>query len=234
MARASIAVALLTVLLPAASAAQIAEPLPAGRFAFAPFVGLRVGHTVEFTDQVGSAGATVTETLEVDGGPTIGAALHVPLVGRLSAVGSATWSFSEEGTLTVSGDDAASVDDVNDSGTILFARAGLGYQFVDTEPESRVRSVAAVLSVGPVAARLDSGGLTGVDPQWHWGVAIGADALLPLGERGLHFYLAADDYLMFWAGEKLPTRRASPGAFTDRDAESSNILTLRAGLAYRF
>lgn len=237
MARVSAAVVLLTGLLPAAAAAQITEPLPAGRFSAAAFVGLRVGHTIEFTDQVGAPGAStsVTETLDIDGGPTVGAALNVPIGGRLSVVGSATWAFSEEGTLTISGDQAG-VEDQDDTGSILFARAGIGYQFVDTEPESRVRSVAAVLSVGPVAARLDPGDAAGAEAAWHWGAAIGADALVPLGESGLHAYLAADDYLMFWRGEDLPARRTSVpvGAVTERDADSSNILTLRAGFAYRF
>ncbi|MEN8375126.1 MAG: hypothetical protein ABFS34_06715 [Gemmatimonadota bacterium] len=237
MARITAAVALLTALLPAMSGAQIAQPVPAGRLSVAPFVGLRIGHTVEFTERVGAPGATTsrTETLDVDGGSTVGAAVNVPLGGRLSVVGSATWSFAEEGTLTTTGDEGSGVTDISDTGTLLFTRAGLGYQFVDTEPESRVRTVAAVLSAGPVFVRADPGDLIAADPEWHWGAAIGAEAFVPLGNSGAHVYLAADDYIMFWDADKLPSRATSPiGAAGERDADSSNVLTLRAGLAYRF
>lgn len=235
MKRAGAVAALFVALMPATALAQIVGPVPAGQLTIAPFVGIRVGHSVEFTDQVGAPGAStaVTERLEVDGGPTVGAALHVPIGGRVLVVGSGTWAFSEEGSLEVSGSGGSAAGDSDDTGSIFFARAGLGYQFVDTEPESRIRSVAAVLSAGPVAARLDPGDAAG-DSEWHWGLAIGADAIVPLGDSPLHLYIGADDYLMFWDGERLPARRAAPGAVTERNADSSNILTLRAGVGLRF
>lgn len=223
------------------------EAFAPGRVSVTPFVGWRYRYAA-IVDQALEAGGEVffmSERVEVEGAPVLGAEVAVPLTGRFAAVGSFAYGFAgavETISVSASGSSASFSPE---GGTFMFAKLGGSYQFIDRHPEFRLRELAATATLAPGMVRIDPPGNTALrsdDAIVHWGVALGADAYIPLAPwPSLALNVSIEDFITFWNTNEISSRLARDvGTETglavraDVDSDPTNIILLQAGVTYRF
>ena len=223
------------------------EAFGPGHLSVTPFVGWRYRYAA-IADQAVEVGGEVfylSERIEVEGAPVIGAELSFPLSGRFAAVGSFAYGFAgsvETISLSSSG---SSVGFSPEGGTFMFAKVGGSYQFIDRNPEFRLRELAATASVAPGIVRIDPPGNTALlsdDAITHLGVAVAADAYIPLAPwPRLALNVSLEDFITFWNAGEMSARAArdigteiGQTVRVEVDADPTNIILLQAGVTYRF
>lgn len=235
--------------LPSVSAAQTAivnpEQLPPlRRFAITPFVGVQapynLGERYFFTD--GDVVWGVRE--QRAGGPMAGAEVETRVrgpVGVLATVAYVNTGDSDVRLVSTDGEEQAGQLDGPD---LWLGRVALSYRLPEPNPDNRRFHPAGFLVAGPSLVRLgyaDEFGGNGAGASTHWGFNLGFHAASTLGTPRLAFHFGLEDFVTFWDTDRL--RRydeALYGSILGEEAgvrydyATSNIVTLRAGLSFRF
>lgn len=239
--------------MPSLALAQVAhmgleEPFAPGRITVAAYAGYRYRYAATFDEvlESGSQQIFARERIEVDAAPVVGASVSVPFTGRFSFVGAAAYGFSGSGSVISVSSEGTQAGLLADAGTFLFARAGFGYQFLDTSPENALRRVAATASLAPALVLLDPAGndpnLESDDMLTNLGVAFSANGIIPLTPwPSFAIHVGLEDFVTFWNTGSLASRLATDlGRATgttvraEVDADPTNILMAHVGLRVRF
>lgn len=235
--------------LPSVSAAQtpIVNPEqlpPLRRFAITPFVGVQapyaLGERLFFTD--GDVVWGVRE--QRAGGPMAGAEVETRVrgpVGVLATVAYVNTGDSDVRLVSTDGEEQAGRLDGPD---VWLGRVALSYRLPEPNPDNRRFHPAGFLVAGPSLVRLGHANNFAGDAtrtSTHWGLNLGFHAASTLGSPRLAFHLGLEDFVTFWDTDGLRRYDESLyGAILGEPVEArydyatSNVVTLRAGLSFRF
>ena len=223
------------------------ERLPETRFSITPYLGVRIpfntGDQVVFLD----GGDQFRFSSERGGSELVGLNAEMRLRGPVSLVLGGAYSGRGSDILTVLGQDSSVVEFELDGPAIWFAKAGVTVRLPDPIPDSRRFHPSAFVTVAPSLVFLDWADVDGApddfnDSSHHFGLNLGIDAVTRLGssERWA-FTVGLEDFVTFWDTDALVARDQAIGEVVtgepvaiDYDYGTSNILTLKLGVSYRF
>lgn len=251
------ALALLGLLaLPLVAAAQDDRPLlanepppqrlPESRFSITPYVGARVPYNTGTQVLVLENGDQYQLHWERGGSPMLGLDVTGKIKGPVQFVIGGAWSGRHDDFVTVTG---PSVSDTAaaQGATYLFGKAGVQVRLADPAPDNRRFHPSALITAAPSVVWVDFRDVPGFpdaanEGSLHFAANLGADAAARIGRSNTwSFTLGVQDYLVFWNSDKLTARDATIGQVllgepvaVNYDYSSSNIITLRFGVSYRF
>lgn len=236
--------------LPSVAAAQARLPdprqLPTARFAVTPFVGVQVPYATGDQYLVGSTGAQWVVSEQRAGGPLGGVEVEARVMGPLSVLGSVAYANTGDSDVRVRSLEGDTVSGRISGPETWLARLAVGYRLPEPDPDVRRFHPAGFLVAGPALVRVDYADERGVPAEWtrasnHWGLNLGFHAATTLGSPRLALHFGLEDFLTFWDTDRFAARDAAiyqvavEEPVTVRyDYSASNILTLRAGLSFRF
>jgi hypothetical protein len=252
------ALALLGLLaLPLAAAAQNDRPLlaneppperlPESRFSITPYVGARVPFNSGTEVVVAENGDQFNLRWERGGGPMIGVDVTARVQGPFHFVAGAAYSGRRDDLVMLQRASGA-VDSLAAQGPAYwFARAGVQVRLADPTPDNRRFHPSALITAAPAIIWTDWNDVPGFSDaanrgSHHFAANLGADAAARIGRsERWSFTLGVQDYLVFWNTDRLAARDAAVGeAILETpvaiayDYSTSNLLTLRLGVSYRF
>jgi hypothetical protein len=251
------ALALLGLLaLPLAAAAQNDRPLlaneppperlPESRFSVTPYVGARVPFNTGAEILVTEGGDQFNLRWERGGGPMVGLDVAAKVRGPFHFVGGAAYSGRRDDLVMLQS--GSVVDSLSAQGAAYwFAKAGVQVRLADPNPDNRRFHPSALITVAPALVWTDWNDVSGFSDDanrgsHHFGLNLGADAAARIGRSDTwSFTLGVQDYLVFWDTDRLNARDAEIGeallqepVTVAYDYGTSNILTVRLGISYRF
>jgi hypothetical protein len=251
------ALALLGLLaLPLAAAAQNDRPplanephparLPESNFSITPYFGARVPFNTGAAIVVTEGGDQFALRWERGGGPMIGVDAAARVRGPFHFVGGVAYSGRRDDLVLLQ--NGSTVDTLAAQGPAYwFAKAGVQVRLADPNPDNRRFHPSALITAAPAIVWTDWNELSGFSDDanrgsHHFGLNLGADAAARIGRSETwSFTLGVQDYLVFWNTDRLTARDAAVGealleepVIVAYDYSSSNILTLRFGVSYRF
>ena len=251
------ALALLGLLaLPLAAAAQNDRPLlaneppperlPESNFSVTPYIGARVPYNSGTAVLVTEGGDQFNLRWERGGGPMVGLDATARVRGPFHFVAGVAYSGRRDDLVLLQ--DGSTVDTLVTQGPAYwFAKAGVQVRLADPNPDNRRFHPSALITAAPAIVWTDWNDLPGFSDDanrgsHHFGLNLGADAAARIGRsESWSFTLGVQDYLVFWNTDRLNARDAAVGAaileepvIVAYDYSSSNILTLRFGVSYRF
>ncbi|HEV7587746.1 MAG TPA: hypothetical protein VGO40_06415 [Longimicrobium sp.] len=252
------ALALLGLLaLPLAAAAQNDRPLlanepppqqlPESKFSITPYVGARVPFNTGTAVVVTGGGTQYNLRWERGGGAMAGVDVTARVRGPFHFVGGAAYS-GRRNDLVLLGSGAATVDTLTTQGAAYwFAKAGVQVRLADPNPDDRRFHPSAFITAAPAIVWTDWNDVPGFSAaanrgSHHFAANLGADAAARIGRsEQWSFTLGVQDYLVFWNTDRLNARDAAIAAAVlsqpvtvAYDYSTSNLLTLRFGISYRF
>ena len=223
------------------------ERLPESRFSVTPYVGARVPFTTGDAVLVDSAGNGYLIAYQRGGAPMVGLDVTARVVGPVHFLAGAAYSARREDVLRLATIDGDSLDTRSTGGpAIWFFRAGAQVRLADPTPDVRRFHPSALITVAPALVHTSWGdtGLGGAADQGSTSFALnlGADAAARIGRSDRwSFSVGAQDYIAFWNSDDIAVRDAAVGSvlldtpvLASESYSSSNILTIRFGVAYRF
>jgi hypothetical protein len=252
------ALALLGLLaLPLTAAAQDrplpgAEPppqrLPVAGISIMPYLGVRAPYTTGdavLTDQTGDQFRAATQRA---GGLMGGVDVMARVAGPVSFVAGASYSGSGTDVLRVLDVQTDTFVDLSlDGPRYWMVKAGAALRLADPNPDDRRFHPSAFITVAPALVWVDWADLPGFPDDANgssrnFALNLGADAAARIGRASnWSFAVGVQDFLTFWNEDSLRARDATLGTVlvgspvtVDYAYNTSNILTLRLGVAYRF
>lgn len=251
------ALALLGLLaLPLAAAAQNDRPLlanepppqrlPESRFSITPYIGARVPFNSGTQVLVVENGDQYQLRWERGGAPMLGVDVTGKVRGPVQFVVGAAYSGRHDDFVTVSGPSLS--DTASAQGAMyLFGKAGVQVRLADPNPDNRRFHPSALITAAPSVVWVDFKDVAGFpdeanDGSLHFAANLGLDAAARIGRSDTwSFTLGVQDYLVFWNSDDLAARDATIGQIllgepvaVNYNYSTSNILTLRFGVSYRF
>jgi len=251
------ALALLGLLaLPLAAAAQNDRPLlaneppperlPESKFSVTPYIGARVPFNTGATIVTTEGGDQFALRWERGGGPLLGVDVAARVHGPFHFVAGGAYSGRRDDLVLLQG--GSTVDTLAAQGPAYwFAKAGVQVRLADPNPDNRRFHPSALITAAPALVWTDWNDVSGFSADanrgsHHFGLNLGADAAARIGRSDTwSFTLGVQDYLVFWDTDRLAARDAAIGeailsepVIVAYDYSSSNILTLRFGVSYRF
>ena len=251
------ALALLGLLaLPLAAAAQNDRPLlaneppperlPESNVSVTPYLGARVPFNTGTAVLVTEGGEQFNLRWERGGAPMLGVDVTARVRGPFHFVGGAAYSGRRDDLVMLAS--ANAVDTVAAQGAAYwFAKAGVQVRLADPNPDNRRFHPSAFITVAPALVWADFNDIPGFTDDAnrgsaHFALNLGADAAARIGRsERWSFTLGVQDYLAFWNTDRLTARDAEIGeavlstpVTVAYDYGTSNILTLRFGISYRF
>jgi hypothetical protein len=251
------ALALLGLLaLPLAAAAQNDRPLlanepppeqlPESKFSITPYVGARVPFNTGTEILVAENGDQFALRWERGGGPMIGVDVTARLTGPFHFIAGAAYSGRRDDLVMLQ--NASGVDSLTAQGAAYwFAKAGVQVRLADPNPDNRRFHPSALITVAPAIVWTDWNDFSSFPDaanrgSHHFAANLGADAAARIGRsERWSFTLGVQDYLVFWNTDRLAARDAAVGEAILKtpvtvayDYSTSNLLTLRFGVSYRF
>lgn len=223
------------------------EQLPVSRFSVTPYLGFRVpfntgNEYVTLTD-----GTQYRLSWERGGGPMAGLDVAARVAGPVQALVGFAWSGSRSDNLTAESE-SGTITTYSASGpTYYMAKAGVQVRLADPSPDNRRHHPSALITVAPALVWTDFPDAAGYPAaangsSTHFAANLGADAATRIGKSGRwSLQLGLQDYVIFWNTDDLAVRDATTAqalygssATIDYDYNTSNMLTLRLGVSYRF
>ncbi|SOD02064.1 hypothetical protein SAMN05216486_10232 [bacterium JGI 053] len=251
------ALALLGLLaLPLAAAAQNDRPLlanepppeqlPESKFSITPYIGARVPFNTGATIVTTGGGDQFALRWERGGGPMVGVDVAARVHGRFHFVAGGAYSGRRDDLVMLQS--GTTVDSLVAQGPAFwFAKAGVQVRLADPNPDDRRFHPSALITAAPALIWTDWNDVSGFSADanrgsHHFALNLGADAAARIGHSETwSFTLGLEDFLAFWNTDRLNARDAAVGAAilaepvtVAYDYSSSNILTLRFGVSYRF
>jgi hypothetical protein len=251
------ALALLGLLaLPLAAAAQNDRPmlanepaperLPVAKFTITPYVGVRVPFNTGTEVLVTEDNTQFNLRTERGGGPMAGVDVSARLAGPVHFVVGAAYSGRRDDLLLLQS--GSGVDSLTTQGPAYwFAKAGVQVRLADPNPDNRRFHPSALITAAPAMVWTDWNDVPGFSAEanrssQHFAMNLGADAAARIGaSERWSFTLGVQDYMVFWNTDRMAARDAAIGELLAAepvtvayDYSSSNILTLRFGVSYRF
>ena len=251
------ALALLGLLaLPLAAAAQNDRPLlaneppperlPESKFSITPYIGARVPFNTGATIVTTEGGDQFALRWERGGGPMLGVDVAARVHGPFHFVAGGAYSGRRDDLVMLQ--NGSTVDTLVTQGPAYwFAKAGVQVRLADPNPDNRRFHPSALITAAPAIVWTDWNELSDFSDDanrgsHHFGLNLGADAAARIGRsESWSFTLGVQDYLAFWNTDRLNARDAAVGeailaepVIVAYDYSSSNILTLRFGVSYRF
>jgi hypothetical protein len=250
------ALALLGLLaLPLAAMAQSDRPmltnepppdrLPESKFSITPYIGARVPFTSGDVLITTEGGDQSVLSWERGGAPMVGLDFSGKLAGPVQfLVGGA---FSPHRTDEVRLDGAASDSARTDGANYWIAKAGVQVRLADPNPDDRRFHPSALITAAPALLWTDWTDLEGFPAastasSHHFAANLGLDAAARIGRSATwSFTVGLQDYMVFWNNDDMAARDGAIGAVllgepvtVDYASSTSNIVTLRFGVSYRF
>ena len=223
------------------------EQLPVSRFSVTPYLGFRGPFNTGSEYVTLSDGTQYRLSWERGGGPMAGLDVAARIAGPVSAVAGFAWSGARSDVLTTESESGTTNTYSTGGPTYYFAKAGVQVRLADPTPDNRRHHPSALITVAPALVIADFPDLTGYPAAANGsttqlGANIGADAATRIGRSGRwSLQLGLQDYVVFWNTDDLSARDAVTaqgllGSATaiDYDYNTSNIVTLRLGVSYRF
>jgi hypothetical protein len=221
------------------------QQLPQSRFSVTPYIGARVPYNSGTQVLTLENGDQYQLRWERGGAPLFGVDVTGRIKGPVQLVLGAAYSGRHDDVVTVVGpttDSAAA-----QGAAYWFAKAGVQVRLADPTPDNRRFHPSALITVAPSVVWLDWKKVAGFpdaanDGSLHFAANLGADAAARIGRSDTwSFTLGVQDYMVFWNSDKLEARDATLGQVllsapvaVSYDYSSSNIVTLRFGVSYRF
>jgi hypothetical protein len=224
------------------------ERLPESRFSITPYVGARVPFTTGDAVLVDNQGNTFLLAYQRGGGPMAGVDVTARIVGPVHFLVGGAFSASTQDVLRLADASGDSLDErTTDGPSYWFARAGVQVRLADPTPDNRRFHPSALITVAPALVGTNWGTTAGFPAAANKGstsfaLNLGADAAARIGRSDRwSFSIGVQDYLAFWNTDRFRARDAVVGGALlggpvtiDYDYSSSNILTARFGVSYRF
>ena len=251
------ALALLGLLaLPLAASAQNDRPLlanepppqrlPESRFSITPYVGARVPYNSGTQVLQLENGDQYQLRWERGGAPMLGLDATGRITGPVQFIVGGAYSSRHDDFVTVAS--ASTSDTAAAQGAAYwFGKAGVQVRLADPSPDNRRFHPSALITAAPSVVYVDWKDVPGFpdaanDGSLHFAANLGFDAAARIGRSNVwSFTLGAQDYLVFWNSDKLEARDATIGQIllgepvaVNYNDSSSNIITLRFGVSYRF
>jgi hypothetical protein len=251
------ALALLGLLaLPLAAAAQNDRPLlanepspqrlPESRFSVTPYVGARVPFNSGTQVVTLENGDQFQLRWERGGAPMAGVDVTARIRGPVQLLVGGAYSGRHDDVVTVLG--ASTSDSAAAQGAAYwFAKAGVQVRLADPTPDNRRFHPSALITAAPSLVWVDWNDVPGFPDaanksSLHFAGNLGADAAARIGRSETwSFTLGVQDYMVFWNSDKLRARDETIGQVlleapvtVSYDYSTSNIITLRFGVSYRF
>jgi hypothetical protein len=222
------------------------ERLPEARISIMPYIGARVPYTTGDAVLFLQNGNQYRVATQRGGGPLVGVDVMGRVKGPINLVGGLAYSAKREDVLRfvdVQADTSADV--TTDGPKYWMAKAGVALRLADPEPDNRHFHPSAFITVAPALVWLDYDNVQGFPADANRSVRnfalnLGADAAARIGRSSRwSFALGLQDFLTFWNTGSLNARDATIGQVQlgapvtiDYDYNTSNIFTLRFGVAY--
>lgn len=223
------------------------ERLPESRFSVTPYLGARVPFTTGDAVLVDSAGNGYLIAYQRGGAPMVGLDVTARVAGPVHFLAGAAYSAGREDVLRLATIDGDSLDTRRTDGpAIWFFRAGVQVRLADPTPDIRRFHPSALITVAPSLVHTswgDTGFGSAADAgSTSFALNLGADAAARIGRSDRwSFSVGVQDYIAFWNTDDIAVRDAALGSvlletpvLARTDYSSSNILTIRFGVAYRF
>jgi len=220
------------------------ERLPESRFSVTPYVGARVPFTTGDILLVDSQSNGYLLAYQRGGGPMAGVDVTARVTGPFHVLAGAAYSVSREDVLRLASVDGDSLDTRRTNGPAYwFFRAGVQARLAEPNPDIRRFHPSALITVAPALVHANWGdGDFGGASSTSFAVNLGGDAAARIGRsERWSFQLGVQDYLVFWNDDDFAARDAAIGealiggpVSVDYQYSSSNILTVRLGVSYRF
>lgn len=224
------------------------ERLPVSRFSITPYVGARVPFSTGDEIVTLQDGSRYRFSWERGGAPMVGADLTVRVAGPVQALGGFAWSGRRTDDLRTQNLTTGDTLSGSASGSqVWFAKLGVQVRLADPSPDDRRFHPSALITAAPALVFLKPSAIAGFPNEangttHHFAANLGADAAARIGRSDRwSFQLGVQDYLVFWNTGDLAARDAATaqaifdqGAVVTYDYSTSNIVTLRFGVSYRF
>jgi len=224
------------------------ERLPESRFSITPYVGARVPFTTGDAVLVDNQGNAYLLAYQRGGGPMAGVDVTAHMVGPVHFLLGGAFSASTQDVLRLADASGDSLDERSTDGpSYWFARAGVQVRLADPTPDNRRFHPSALITVAPALvgthwSKIESFPDAANEGSTTFALNLGADAAARIGRSDKwSFSIGLQDYLAFWNTDDFRARDAVVGeallggpVAIDYDYSSSNILTARFGVTYRF
>lgn len=222
------------------------QRLPESRFSITPYIGARVPFNSGTQVLVVENGDQYQLRWERGGAPMLGLDVTGKVRGPVQFVVGAAYSGRHDDFVTVSGPSLS--DTATAQGAMyLFGKAGVQVRLADPNPDNRRFHPSALITAAPSVVWVDFKDVAGFpdeanDGSLHFAANLGLDAAARIGRSDTwSFTLGVQDYLVFWNSDDLAARDATLGQIllsepvaVNYNYSTSNILTLRFGVSYRF
>lgn len=220
------------------------ERLPESRFSVTPYVGLRVPFTTGDIVLVDNQSTAYLLAYQRGGGPMAGLDVTAHITGPVHFLAGAAYSASRQDVLRLADAQGDSLDErTTDGPAYWFAKAGVQVRLADPTPDNRRFHPSALITVAPalVGAHWGDGAFPG-DNSTSFALNLGADAGARVGRSDRwSFSVGLQDYITFVNTDDFAARDAAIGeallggpVSVDYHYSTSNILTARFGVSYRF
>jgi hypothetical protein len=222
------------------------ERLPESKFSITPYLGARVPFASGDVILVNEAGDQHVLRWERGGAPMVGLDFSGKVAGPVQFVVGGAFSPSRTDELRL---DGATVSDSarTDGAAYWMAKAGVQVRLADPNPDDRHFHPSALITAAPALIWTDWNDIDGfpaaaTSSTHHFAANLGVDAAARIGRSDVwSFMVGLQDYLVFWNNDSNVSRDATFGAVllgepvaVDYASSSSNIVTLRFGVSYRF
>jgi hypothetical protein len=222
------------------------ERLPVSRFSVMPYLGARVPYTTGDAILFLQNGDQYRIATQRGGAPMVGVDVMARVKGPVNVVAGAAFSSRREDVMRVLNAQTDSFVDVSvDGPRYWFAKAGVAVRLADPTPDNRHFHPSAFITVAPALVWTDFPDVQGFPADANRSVRsfalnVGADAAARIGRASRwSFSLGVQDFLAFWNTDRFRARDAVVGetllgepVTIDYDYDTSNIFTLRFGVAY--
>jgi hypothetical protein len=220
------------------------ERLPESRFSVTPYVGARIPFTTGDIVLADNQGNTYLLAYQRGGGPMAGVDVTARVTGPFHFIVGGAYSASRTDVVRLADASGDSLDERSTDGpAVWFARAGMQVRLADPTPDNRRFHPSALITVAPALVHTDFGDSSvGDDGSTSFALNLGADAAARIGRSDRwSFSVGLQDYLTFINTDNFAARDAVIGeallggpVTVDYHYSSSNILTARFGVSYRF
>lgn len=218
------------------------------QFRVAPFIGVSPGIT-----QKGFAYVAAPNDVNISVHPyeiehsssvPIGVIGEARLWNRFGVAAGVAWAKRDDVTFI---DREAEEFNNFDGMTMWLVKANAVMRLRERVPDLQLRRLNASIFIGPafiwdVPKETVFNPLSSSDAVSHWGMNIGAEGEMPLGNPRLSFVLGLEDYMIYWDNDSYRSRVETyvqqlpghGGVAVEIDTDKTHLWTLRLGLSYSF
>jgi hypothetical protein len=209
-----------------------------------PYIGISPGITQEGVAFVFVNGSTDAREYELEFGAGLqgGVNAEYRFWNRFSGIAGLAYARRGGERLIDFGDELVYETDATN---LWMAKAGLAMRLAEPNAELQLRRLNASIFIAPALIH-DVPSTTVFSPPAagqsvnHWGLNLGADAELPLGNDRMAFNAGVEDWIVFWNDDGYRNRiepyiqSQNPGAVVAVEPENTHMVVLRFGLTWRF